>query len=628
MNVPAPFPPGVTAPAIGARVDRKGVTYRVWAPDQLKMQVVIGNDNAARWIPLTAEDRGYWSVTDKEGRPGDLYRFCFPDDRLRPDPASRYQPQGVHGPSACIDPDNYQWRCSSWKRPVWKGQSIYEIHVGTFTSAGTYFAAIEKLNHVRDLGVEAIELMPLADFAGDRNWGYDGVALYAPARCYGHPDDLRALVDAAHERGLAVILDVVYNHLGPAGNYLADYNPGYFCTDHHTPWGQGFNLDSTLNRPVRDFVVGNVAYWLDEFRLDGLRLDATHAITDQSSRHLLEEITTAAHARGGFVIAEDERNEARLATGPDRGGIGLDALWADDFHHQVRVALTNTRDSYFRAYRGTAVDLADTLAHGWAYRGETYEPWKGKVRGSASNHLPPASFVFCIENHDQVGNRANGERLEHLVTPAQFRAASMLLCLSPYSPMFFMGQEWAASAPFLYFTDHGGELGQQISIGRKKEFEHHVAGGSEENYPDPESPDTFEKSKLNWEERDEKNHSSILALYRACLEQRRLLTQGKPLQRGQWQVAPFGEFFAIRYQIEHRDCLLVVSLRKASFPTTALPAILEPARGMKWHKILGSEEPAFGGPTKKSPSVPAWKFNGPGAVWLESIKEEPNHAAR
>ena len=406
MKMRDSFDPGVRAPEVGARVDSNGVTYCVWAPTQKSLSVAVGDtDPAEREIPLESNHDGYWVGTDKAGRAGDLYRFRFSDGRLRPDSASRYQPQGVHGPSACIDPTAFQWRCSSWVRPEWRGQSIYEIHLGTFTPAGTYFAAIEKLNHIQDLGVEAIELMPLADFAGNRNWGYDGVSLFAPARCYGHPDDLRALVDAAHERGLAVILDLVYNHLGPAGNYLADFSPAYFRSDQYTPWGAAFNLDGSLSQPVREFILGNATYWLKEFRFDGLRLDATHAIPDQSSPHLLEEIAAAVHALGGFVIAEDERNESRLLDSSERGGLGLDALWADDFHHQVRVALTHTRASYFRAYRGTAADIADVLTHGWTYRGQSYEPWKGRTRGSASEHLPPASFVFCIENHDQVGNR-------------------------------------------------------------------------------------------------------------------------------------------------------------------------------------------------------------------------------
>jgi maltooligosyltrehalose trehalohydrolase len=591
------------------------------------MTVVVESVTPHRVLVMVAEENGYWSTVDYAGRAGDHYRFSFPDGRLRPDPASRFQPQGVHGPSECIDPSDFQWRCGSWIRPPWTGQSIYEIHLGTFTTSGTYFAAIEKLNHLQELGVKAIELMPIADFAGDRNWGYDGVALYAPARCYGHPDDLRALVDAAHERGLAVILDVVYNHLGPAGNYLADFSPGYFHESQSTPWGQGFAVEGQLNGPVRKFIVENAAYWLDEFRFDGLRLDATHAISDQSPRHLIGEIAAIAHERGAFVIAEDERNESRLIRTVDRGGLGLNAVWADDFHHEVRVALTKARESYFRAYRGTAADLAELIAHGWTYRGRPYEPWEDRIRGTECDHLSPTSFVFCIENHDQVGNRANGERLEQLVTPAQFRAASMLLCLSPYCPLIFMGQEWAASSPFLYFTDHGGELGRQISSGRKTEFAQHAGDWADGNVPDPESTETFENSKLRWEERDQEAHATVLALYRSCLEQRSLLLQNGPLERGQWRAASFGEFVAVRYSRGKIEHVLVVALKKTSTPCAAIPAILELPPGKHWRQILNSESAAFGGRlSRKNVTDPAWKITGPGAVWMESVSEEPNHA--
>lgn len=620
---------GVRPPVVGARVTREGVNYRVWAPGQSELSVLVESGTPQRQLSLVAEAHGYWSAFDPAGRAGDRYRFCFPDKRLRPDPASRFQPEGVHGPSACIDPSEFQWRCGTWTRPAWRGQSIYELHLGTFTAAGTYFSAIEKLNHIQELGIEAIELMPLADFAGDRNWGYDGVALYAPARCYGHPDDLRALIDAAHERGLAVILDVVYNHLGPAGNYLADFFPGYFRTHEHTPWGQGFAVDRMHSRPVRDFIVANAGYWLDEFRFDGLRLDATHAISDQSSRHLIEEIASAVHERGGFVIAEDERNEARLAEPVECGGAALNALWADDFHHEVRVALTRTHDSYFRAYRGTAAELADLIAHGWTYRGRPYEPWNRNSRGSECDHLPPASFIFCIENHDQVGNRANGERLEHLVTPAQFRAASMLLCLSPYCPMLFMGQEWAATSPFLYFTDHGGELGENISAGRKKEFEQHGTQWADGTFPDPESLDTFEKSKLRWEERNEGSHATVLAWYQACLEQRRILLKDGPLDRNRWQVGSAGEFIAIRYSGQPREHLLVVALRKTNPPDhSAPPLLVVPPIGMKWREVLSTENSRLGGKrATKNPGSTDWSFSGPGGVWLEAIREDHDDAA-
>ncbi|MEO7597697.1 MAG: alpha-amylase family glycosyl hydrolase, partial [Opitutus sp.] len=445
--------------------------------------------------------------------------------------------------------------------------------------------AIGRLDHVEQLGVEAIEIMPVADFPGDRNWGYDGVALFAPALCYGRPDDLRALVDSAHERGLAVILDVVYNHLGPDGNYLSRYSDGYFHAQRATPWGPGFNLDAPTNKPVREFFLSNVAYWLDEFRCDGLRLDATHALHDETERHLLAEIAALAHERGAFLIAEDERNSCEILTKPNGDGAHLDAAWADDFHHQVRVAVTGVQEGYFRDYRGTPADLAMTLAQGWFYTGQPFQAWKGRPRGESCRHLPTSAFVTCIENHDQVGNRALGERLEHLISPAAFRAASALLCLTPYAPMLFMGQEWAASTPFLFFTDHAGELGQNISEGRRKEF---ASVGinqnlSPEDIPDPQALETFTKSKLQWEEVREPAHAGVLNLYRCCLELRKRWLTEKFRDRSAWEVGAVGRAVVVRYRADgEADRLLVSSLTGDTHRSLLSDPILRPPPGWTW----------------------------------------------
>jgi maltooligosyltrehalose trehalohydrolase len=612
--------------AVGARLTPAGVSYRVWAPDQREMLVQVEGGGSCWRRRLELEEHGYWSVFDADGRAGDLYRFQNADGRLRPDPASRFQPQGVHGPSECIDPARYRWRCGSWIRPGWKGQTIYEVHLGALTAAGTSRAAIDVLDRVRELGAEAVEIMPLADFAGDRNWGYDGVALYAPARCYGRPDDLRALVDAGHERGLAMILDVVYNHLGPAGNYLPEYSAHYLRQDEATPWGRAFNLDGPNSRPVRDFLVGNAIYWLDEFRFDGLRLDAVHAIPDESPRHLLAEIASAVHARGGFLIAEDERNQAEVLHLPDGRGCGIDAVWADDFHHQVRVALTGARESYFSAYTGAPADLAATVAHGWTYRGQPYGPWAGRARGSSGDHLPAEAFIVAIENHDQIGNRANGERLEHLVTARQFRTAAMLLCLGPGTPLIFMGQEWATSAPFLFFTHHGRKLGQQILAGRRREFDREGSSWGGLDIPDPESPDTFARSKLDWAERETEGHAPVLALYRACLRQRRLHLHGSGLGRERWEALTVGDFIAIRYRLDHGERLLLVTFRAGAQLPDPLPSALRPPPGRGWRVVLRSEAALFGG---QSPAGAAddGRIEGPGAAWLEAVEEGAGHAA-
>ncbi|HYP16762.1 MAG TPA: malto-oligosyltrehalose trehalohydrolase, partial [Opitutus sp.] len=549
------------------------------------------------------------------------------DGAILPDPASRFQPEGVHALSECVDPRVYPWRTHHWRRPKWAGQPIYEVHIGTFTPEGTFLAAIERLEHIAAVGLGAIEIMPVAHFTGERNWGYDGVALYAPARCYGRPDDLRALVDAAHEHGLAVILDVVYNHLGPDGNYLGRFASHYFDAERHTPWGQGFNLSGPDSKPVRDFFVGNACYWFDEFRIDGLRLDATHAIADDSPRHLLAEIADAAHQRGAFLIAEDDRNATEVLHRADGSGLQIDAAWADDFHHQVRVALTGVQESYFKSYRGSPADLAQTLEHGWTYRGQSYPQWKGRPRGEPCQHLAPSAFVYCIENHDQVGNRARGERLEHLISPAAFRAASALLCLSPYAPMIFMGQEWAASTPFMFFTDHAGELGHLVSEGRKKEFA--TAGLNQgiapEEVPDPQAPETFLGSKLRWDELRQYPHATICELYRTCLQHRAKWLQPLANDRTRWSVASFEHAIAIRYAGEDQPERLVVSALQGDTRVSLLKEnFLLPPAGSAWHVEFESNAgvPGAGAvagavrSTAERRAVDALVFDAPATVLL------------
>lgn len=615
---PAGTPPNPPAP--GAHVGERGVDYRAWAPDFFSLHVVVTGARGATRIALERNGEGFWRGRDPLGQAGDRYHFQTPDGQLLPDVASRFQPQGVHGPSECIDPRRYRWKCPAWRRPAWRGQSIYELHVGTFTPEGTFAAAIGRLDTVAELGVEAIQVMPVADFPGNRNWGYDGVALYAPARCYGRPDDFRALIDAAHARGLAVVLDVVYNHLGPVGNYLRTYCRDYFSTQHATPWGAALNLDGPRSGPVRDFLLGNAIYWLDEFRVDGLRLDATHAMPDSSDRHLLAAMADAVHDRGGFVIAEDDRNYVELLHDPSGRGYGFDAAWSDDFHHQVRVALTGRREAYFASYTGTAGDLADTLQHGWTYRGQSYPFWENRPRGGPCRHLPAAAFVVCIENHDQVGNRARGERLEHLVTPAQFRAASVLLCLSPYAPLLFMGQEWAASSPFLYFTDHEGAYGRQVSEGRRREFEKSgFYPGENGGFPDPQEEAMFQRSKLNWNERKQGVHRGLLELYRRALKFRRIGIAGGFTERSRWQVAAIGDAVALRYQFESSCWLLLVSFVSGQAPVQSSSELLRPPAGRPWVALLNSEATRFGGGGGRTPEPEA--FTGPAAVLYEARKE-------
>jgi maltooligosyltrehalose trehalohydrolase len=576
-----------------------GVRYRVWAPEHERVDALIYRDdlqNPVRVLPLALDASGYHHAIDPAGSVGDLYKFRLDGGESFPDPASRWQPYGVHGPSAVIDATGFDWTDRDWVRPQPRDLSIYELHIGTFTPEGTFLAAIEKLPFLSQLGVTAIEIMPVADFPGDRNWGYDGVALYAPARAYGHPDDLRALVDAAHAAGLAVILDVVYNHCGPDGNYLGAYTKRFFNPVHTTPWGDGFNFDGEHSGPVRAFFLANPLYWMDEFHIDGFRLDATHAIADDSPRHILSEMTSALHERGACVIAEDAANDVRLIAPPQDDGYGFDAVWADDFHHSLRVALLGECESYLADFTGTLDELMDTLAHGWHYRGQYSRARRGN-RGTECRHISPRHFLHCISNHDQVGNRAFGERLGHLVDAAAYRAASALLCLTPYTPMLFMGQEWNASSPFLFFTNHHTELGKLVTAGRRREFKEFAAFRDpmkREQIPDPQSIETFQRSKLDWSELDK--NSGILELYRTCLALRRSTAVFRPEQRESWQVAAtsFGPG-AIRLKDQAGDWLILFSLVGKHRGLWQDEWLCRLRAGLHWERVLSTEETRFGG---------------------------------
>ncbi len=517
-------------PSVGAWQHTDGVHFRVWAPTAEAVDLCLENPaDAGSTIALKKSHDGIFSVVAPQCGAGTRYRYRIDGRGPFPDPASRYQPEGVHGPSEVIDPAAFTWTDAGWKGVAMDKMVIYELHVGTFTKPGTFAAATERLPKLADLGITAVELMPLADFPGDRGWGYDGVCLYAPTRCYGRPDDLRRFVDTAHRLGLAVILDVVYNHLGPDGNYLGQFSPYYFSTTHQTDWGQGPNFDGEFSHQVEDYFVQNALHWVHEYHIDGLRLDATHAINDEGDRHILDLLTDQVHEAASeldrtiVVIAEDERNLATLLQPRAAGGFGMDGVWADDLHHQIRRALTGEKDGYYADYTGSADDIARTLQQGWFYSGQP-SPRKRIPRGTDPTGIPPERFVVCIQNHDQVGNRAFGERLNHQIDQAAYRAASALLLLAPQTPMLFMGQEWGASSPFLYFTDHNAELGALVTEGRRREFRHFSAytdPNIRSRIPDPQLTATFWTSKLNWDERDQAPNDSAVRLYRDLLKLRK-----------------------------------------------------------------------------------------------------------
>ena len=608
----------------GAELVAEGVRYRVWAREAHTVEALVWRgDEPARTIRLLLDASGYYHGLDHQGEAGDLYKFRLDGKEEYPDPASRYQPEGVLGRSMVIDPRRFQWHDGDWRQPPFRDLVIYELHVGTFTPEGTFLSAIDKLSHVRDLGATAIEIMPVADFAGDRNWGYDGVCIYAPARAYGHPDDLRALVDAAHKLGLSVILDVVYNHLGPDGNFLGSYAPGYIDEERKTPWGGALRFDDSNYRPLRALFVANPLYWREEFHIDGFRLDATHAILDESPRHILEEITTAIHDHGGFAIAEDSRNDSRVILPVEENGLGFDALWADDFHHTVRVSNTHEKEGYLGDFSGALTEVIETLRNGWFYRGQ-FSPNKGGKRGSECRHIPPKKFVHCISNHDQAGNRALGERLNHSISREAYLTLSALLCLTPYTPMLFMGQEWAASTPFIFFTDHNEELGKLITKGRREEFKDFDAFGSEAallRIPDPQARKSFLDSKLIWDELADEKKSLTLELYRKCLALRKQEAAFRPASRESWHVEALAMGAgALRLKGAASDWLLLFDLEGGHAGSLADEWMCKPRGPEGWAVVLSTNERQFGGsgPCAFDPAANQARFNQPELVLLKS----------
>ena len=608
----------------GAELIAEGVRYRVWARGARKVEALVWTGaDPPRTVPMALDASGYYHGVDHQGRTGDLYKYRLNGTDEYPDPASRWQPEGVHGRSMVINPRQFQWHDLDWTARPLRDLVIYELHTGTFTTEGTFAAAIGKLPHVRDLGATAIEIMPVGDFAGERNWGYDGVCIYAPAHVYGRPDDLRALVNAAHGLGLAVILDVVYNHLGPDGNYLGAFAPGYMDESRKTPWGGALRFDDPEFRPLRALFVANPLYWRDEFHVDGFRLDATHAILDESPRHILEEIASAIHEHGGFAIAEDSRNDARLILPVEENGLGFDAVWADDFHHAVRVANTRENEGYLGDFTGTLTEIVETLRNGWFFRGQ-YSPHKQGNRGTECRHIPPRKFVHCISNHDQVGNRAMGERLNHSVSREAYLAASALLCLTPYTPLLFMGQEWAASTPFLFFTDHNEDLGRKVTNGRREEFKDFAAFNTPaalERIPDPQAAKTFADSKLIWDELGDEKKSLALELYRKCLELRRAEPAFRPVSRETWHVVALEMGVgALRFKGSESDWLLLFDLAGGHNGSLSEEWICKP-RGLEgWTVVLSTNDKQFGGAgvCVYEPATNQARFSQPELVVLRS----------
>jgi maltooligosyltrehalose trehalohydrolase len=509
-------------PFFGAVPIEGATRFRVWATaaHDLRLHVACGADTKVH-RPVRSE-RGVWGIEVPGIGAGARYAYSLDDGTLRPDPASRFQPDGVHAWSEVIDPRRFEWTDGEWRGLDPATVVIYELHVGTFAGRGTFGDVAARLDHLRTLGVTAIELMPVADFPGRRNWGYDGVALFAPSRAYGRPDDLRALVDRAHQSGLGVIMDVVYNHLGPEGAYLSQFSPEFLTSRHATPWGDAVNLDDAGCEEVRHLLVENALHWIHEYHVDGLRLDATHALIDTSDRPFVAELTRRVHdARTPrpLVFGEDHRNLAEMVVPAGRGGWDLDGVWADDLHHALRSAIAGDTHGYYADYAGTAHELAETLRRGWLFVGQHSRHQEGP-RGTDPSQVEMRRSVICVQNHDQVGNRALGDRLHHTIDAASWRAAVVILLVAPMTPLLFMGQEWAASTPFLFFTDFEPELGRLVVEGRRREFRdfpEFASPGAAERIPNPQADGTFDASRLRWSELGAPRHSTSLQLHRALL---------------------------------------------------------------------------------------------------------------
>ena len=490
----------------GAEVQPEGsVRFRLYGPAAASVELVL--DGRAQPLSMERTPDGWHILTTSEASIGSRYTFQLPDGLCVPDPASRFQPEDVHGPSEVIAPGSWFWKDGDWRGRPWEETVLYELHIGAFTPEGTFLAAIGKLDHLTSLGVTAIEIMPVADFAGQRGWGYDGVLLFAPDSSYGRPEDLKALVEAAHARGLSVILDVVYNHFGPDGNYIQQYFPDLLTDHHKTNWGDAVNFDGDSNLATREFVIHNALYWLQEFHMDGLRLDAVHAILDESPRHVLYELADRTRAattdRPVHLILENEKNQAcRLERGADLQPIHYTAQWNDDIHHVLHTAGTHEDGGYYKEYEGEAGLLGKALAQGFAFQGQCTADG-GNKKGEPCSHLPPTAFISFLQNHDQIGNRALGERINAIVDPHVVRSLAATYLLLPQIPMLFMGEEWCATQPFPYFVDMEGELGDKIREGRRNEFSkfpEFADPANREKIPDPLAESTFLSAKLDWNE--------------------------------------------------------------------------------------------------------------------------------
>jgi maltooligosyltrehalose trehalohydrolase len=592
-----------------------GWSFTVWAPHRRCVHLRLLSASE-RLVPMESIDRGYWTAQVNDLAPGTLYVFRLDEEVDRPDPASRFQPEGVHGPSAVVDSSGFEWGDEAWTGMNLPETVIYELHVGTFTAEGTFDAAVPRLDALKNIGINAIEIMPVSQFPGERNWGYDGVYPFAVQGSYGGPDGLKRLVNACHHRDMAVILDVVYNHLGPEGNYLWDFGP-YFTDRYTSPWGAAMNFDGPYSDEVRRFFIENALAWFTDYHLDGLRLDALHAIIDMSAVHFLRELSECVAAVGQrlgrklWLIGESDLNDCRLISPHALGGYGLDAVWCDDFHHSLHTLLTGEKKGYYMDF-GDTDHLVKALREGFVYSGE-YSPFRKRRHGSSSCEIPARQFVVFSQNHDQVGNRMLGGRLTQLVELEALKVAAGVVLLSPYVPLLFMGEEYGERAPFFYFVDHSDpDLVEAVRQGRAREFASFACEGG---VPDPQDPETFFRSKLCWESRNEGGCRALLNFYAALIELRRTLPALTELEKERLRVGRWLSSEVV--WMERQDggcrsrvlCLFNFGQRDEWVRAEEITPV------SLWRKVLDSSEEAWGGPGAGCPLL----MNRGSAIMLKRL---------
>jgi maltooligosyltrehalose trehalohydrolase len=605
--------PPATAPAadsdavLGALpLAEGGTAFRVWAPHAERIDVVLP-DRGGDAVRLERRERGYFAGRVESTAAGDRYRFRLDGARELPDPASRFQPDGVHGPSAVVAAD-FEWRANDWTPPPLAEYVIYELHIGTFTAEGTFDAAADRLEQLRELGITAVELMPLAQFPGARNWGYDGVFPFATQNSYGGPHQLKRFIDRCHELGLAAILDVVYNHLGPEGNHLGAFGP-YFTDTYRTPWGDALNFDGPASDEVREYFIRNALQWTIEFRFDALRLDAVHAILDTSAQPFLQQLATRVHDSGRAIgrdivlIAESDLGDPRMIRGPERGGMGMDGQWLDDFHHALHALLTGERSGYYADF-GSTTHFVRCLREGFVYSGQ-FSEYRQRAHGAPAPDASPAQFVVCSQNHDQIGNRMKGERLSSMLDHEQLKLAAAATLLSPFTPLLYMGEEYGDPSPFPYFVSHSDpELVEAVRAGRREEFEAFAWAGEP---PDPQAEETFDSARLCWYLREQRPHRELLEFYRELIAVRRELPPHERVDADSIDVRALGDggetVLFVRACARRRAAVL---LHFSDRPALMTIASLEGS----WQRRLDSADERWGGSGGRRRAAPAARPDG------------------